>query len=116
MKSTRRSSVILTMTQMLNSFFFPWRYPRTPLMMACTRRHLPIINELLAHGANPALKNKDGWNCFHIACREGDPAVVQRLLEACPDVWRTESKTLRTPLHTAGTAWAEWAFLIIISC
>lgn len=73
----------------------------TPLMMACTRRNLNVIQELLCHGADPALRNKDGWNSFHIACREGDPLVVQHLLLVAPDVWRTESKTRRTPLHTA---------------
>ncbi|XP_022060945.1 ankyrin repeat domain-containing protein 16 [Acanthochromis polyacanthus] len=73
----------------------------TPLMMACTRRNLPVIQELLRHGADPALRNKDGWNSFHIACREGDPLVIQHLLNAAPDIWRTESKTHRTPLHTA---------------
>ncbi|XP_029901525.1 ankyrin repeat domain-containing protein 16 [Myripristis murdjan] len=73
----------------------------TPLMMACTRRNLEVIQELLSHGANPALKNKDGWNAFHIACREGDPLIVQHLLNVAPDVWRTESKIRRTPLHTA---------------
>uniref|UniRef100_A0A3B5BJ14 Ankyrin repeat domain-containing protein 16 n=1 Tax=Stegastes partitus TaxID=144197 RepID=A0A3B5BJ14_9TELE len=73
----------------------------TPLMMACTRRNLGVIQELLSHGADPALRNKDGWNSFHIACREGDPLVVQHLLHAVPDIWRTESKTRRTPLHTA---------------
>ncbi|XP_031687569.1 ankyrin repeat domain-containing protein 16-like isoform X2 [Oncorhynchus kisutch] len=74
---------------------------RTPLMMACTRRNLGMIQELLSHEADPMLKNKDGWNSFHIACRKGDPAVIQHLLLANPEVWRTESKTLRTPLHTA---------------
>ncbi|XP_074554197.1 ankyrin repeat domain-containing protein 16 [Halichoeres trimaculatus] len=73
----------------------------TPLMMACTRRNLDVIQELLHHGADPSLRNKDGWNSFHIACREGDPSVVQHLLLTAPDVWRTESKTRRTPLHTA---------------
>lgn len=77
---------------------------RTPLMMACTRRNLGVILELLRYGSDPALKNKDGWNAFHIACREGDPLVVQHLLVAAPNVWRTESKTRRTPLHTAGKA------------
>lgn len=71
-------------------------------MMACTRRNLDVIQELLCHGADPALRNKDGWNTFHIACREGDPLVTQHLLLVAPDVWRTESKTRRTPLHTAG--------------
>ncbi|KAK1790405.1 hypothetical protein P4O66_014302 [Electrophorus voltai] len=73
----------------------------TPLMMACTRRDLEVIQVLLNHGANPTLQNKDGWNSFHIACREGDAAVIQYLLLVRPEVWRTESNTRRTPLHTA---------------
>lgn len=72
-------------------------------MMACTRRNLGVIQELLRYSADPSLRNKDGWNSFHIACREGDPQVVQHLLDVAPDVWLTESKTRRTPLHTAGT-------------
>ncbi|XP_042326141.1 ankyrin repeat domain-containing protein 16 isoform X2 [Sceloporus undulatus] len=73
----------------------------TPLMMACTRRKLEVIQDLVQHGANPLLKNKDGWNCFHIACREGDPGVIQYLLDVSPNIWVTESKIKRTPLHTA---------------
>ncbi|KAA8578054.1 hypothetical protein FQN60_018676, partial [Etheostoma spectabile] len=73
----------------------------TPLMMACTRRNLGVVQELLDHGADPALRNKDGWNSFHVACREGDPQVVRHVLLVAPDVWKTESKTRRTPLHTA---------------
>lgn len=73
-------------------------------MMACTRRNLEVLKVLLDHGADPTLQNKDGWNSFHIACREGDPAVIEHLLYIRLDVWKTESKTRRTPLHTAGTA------------
>ena len=71
-------------------------------MMACTRRNLEVIQDLVEHGANPLLKNKDGWNSFHIASREGDPLILQYLLAVCPSAWRTESKIGRTPLHTAG--------------
>ncbi|XP_010619721.1 ankyrin repeat domain-containing protein 16 isoform X2 [Fukomys damarensis] len=73
----------------------------TPLMMACTRKNLEVIQDLVGHGANPLLKNKDGWNSFHIASREGDPLILQYLLTVCPDAWKTESKIRRTPLHTA---------------
>ncbi|XP_053428198.1 ankyrin repeat domain-containing protein 16 isoform X2 [Nycticebus coucang] len=73
----------------------------TPLMMACTRKNLEVIQDLVRHGANPLLKNKDGWNSFHIASREGDPLILQYLLTVCPDAWKTESKIRRTPLHTA---------------
>uniref|UniRef100_A0A8C6TDW0 Ankyrin repeat domain 16 n=1 Tax=Neogobius melanostomus TaxID=47308 RepID=A0A8C6TDW0_9GOBI len=75
----------------------------TPLMMACTRRTLSVIQELLLHGADVTLKNKDGWSAFHIACREGSAAVVLLLLQHSETAWATESKTGRTPLHTAGT-------------
>lgn len=75
---------------------------RTPLMMACTRQNLEVIKELVEHGANLLLKNKDGWNCFHIASREGHLQVLQYLLAVSPSSWDTESTIRRTPLHTAG--------------
>uniref|UniRef100_A0A8C8MJE5 Ankyrin repeat domain-containing protein 16 n=1 Tax=Oncorhynchus tshawytscha TaxID=74940 RepID=A0A8C8MJE5_ONCTS len=86
----------------------------TPLMMACTRRNLGMIQGLLSHEADPMLKHKDGWNSFHIACRKGDPAVIQHLLLANPEVWRTESKTLRTPLHTAAMHGCEEVVSILV--
>lgn len=58
----------------------------TPLMMACTRKNLEVIQDLVEHGANPLPKNKDGWNSFHIASREamhGRFEAVQELLERC---------------------------------
>ncbi|NXL53924.1 ANR16 protein, partial [Podilymbus podiceps] len=73
----------------------------TPLMMACTRQNLEVITALVEHGANPLLKNKDGWNCFHIASREGHPQVLRYLLAVSPGSWDTESTIKRTPLHTA---------------
>ncbi|KAM3926138.1 ankyrin repeat domain-containing protein 16 [Leptodactylus fuscus] len=73
----------------------------TPLMMASTRKNLDVIKDLIEHKADPKLKNKDGWNSFHIASREGDPDVINYLLDTFPDIWNTESKIKRTPLHTA---------------
>lgn len=58
----------------------------TPLMMACTRKNLEVIQVLVEHGANPLLKNKDGWNSFHIASREGDPVILR-------DAWLFRSST-----------------------
>lgn len=71
-------------------------------MMACTRKNLEVIKALVEHGANPLLKNKDGWNCFHIASREGHPQILRYLLDVSPCSWDTESTIKRTPLHTAG--------------
>lgn len=86
----------------------------TPLMMACTRRNLEVIQELLDYGADPTLQNKDGWSSFHIACREGDPAIINHLLLAKPDIWKTKSKTGRTPLHTAAMHGCEDAVKILL--
>ncbi|XP_056311074.1 ankyrin repeat domain-containing protein 16 [Danio aesculapii] len=89
----------------------------TPLMMACTRRNLEVIQELLDYGAEPMLQNKDGWSSFHIACREGDPAIINHLLLAKPEIWKTKSKTGRTPLHTAAMHGCEDAVKILLrSC
>jgi len=38
-------------------------------MLACTKRDIEIVTCLVNAGATIQLKNKDGWNCFHIACR-----------------------------------------------
>uniref|UniRef100_A0A8C1VNQ8 Ankyrin repeat domain-containing protein 16 n=1 Tax=Cyprinus carpio TaxID=7962 RepID=A0A8C1VNQ8_CYPCA len=75
----------------------------TPLMMACTRRNLKVILELLNHGADPML--------------EGDLAIIHHLLLAKPEVWKTKSKTGRTPLHTAAMHGCEDAVKIMLqSC
>lgn len=85
-------------------------------MMACTRNNLAVIKTLVEHGANPLLRNKDGWNCFHIASREGHPEVLQYLLEVSPSCWDTQGTTGRTPLHTAGTARLEPGSLRAVHC
>ncbi|XP_029617137.1 ankyrin repeat domain-containing protein 16-like, partial [Salmo trutta] len=76
--------------------------------------NLGMIQELLSHEADPMLKNKDGWNSFHISCRKGDPAVIQHLLLANLEVWRTESKKRRTPLHTAAMHGCEEVVSILV--
>jgi len=38
-------------------------------MLACTRDNLDVIRELVWHGANSQLCNKDGWNALHLAAR-----------------------------------------------
>jgi len=38
-------------------------------MLACTKDNLAVIQVLVKHGASLQLKNKDGWNSFHIAVR-----------------------------------------------
>jgi len=38
-------------------------------MLACTKDNLDVIRELVLHGANLQLCNKDGWNALHLAAR-----------------------------------------------
>ena len=75
---------------------------RTSLMLACTKDNREMVEILVGYGASLALKNKDGWNSFHIACREGHPDIVQFLLDTDSGCWETVSKNGRTPLHSAG--------------
>lgn len=74
----------------------------TPLMLACTKRNLQVIQYLIRNRANIRLVNKDGWTSFHLACREGDEEIVNYLLDIDDSLWNTVSKNGRSPLHTAG--------------
>lgn len=73
-------------------------------MLACTKDCLDTVEVLVGYGASLKLRNKDGWNSFHIACREGHGNIVHFLLQADldPSNWNTTSKNGRTPLHTVG--------------
>lgn len=80
-------------------------------MLACTKKQEEVVEILLSAGANPRFQNKDGWNSLHIAAREGDVNVVQKILQwsgqgneldsSC-NLCCAKSKNGRTPLHTAG--------------
>uniref|UniRef100_H2Z4W8 Uncharacterized protein n=1 Tax=Ciona savignyi TaxID=51511 RepID=H2Z4W8_CIOSA len=74
----------------------------TPLMTACTKsNNLQCVIALVNAGANLKLVNKDGWNCFHIACREGDVSMVEYLYNRDSFIAETISTNGRTPVHTA---------------
>ena len=71
-------------------------------MMACTKSRQDVVAALVAAGASTSLQNKDGWNSFHIACREGHADILNYLLDIEPSCWKTVSHNGRTPLHTVG--------------
>ena len=77
----------------------------TPLMMATTKVGVDaqkVVQILLEQGrANATLQNKDGWNAFHLAAREGDINILNLIFEASPVSCCTKSKNGRTPAHTA---------------
>lgn len=83
-------------------------------MLACTKDCQATIEALVGYKASLKLRNKDGWNPFHIACREGHRNIVQFLLKTDPDPsnWNITSKNGRTPMHTAG----EWMVAIHVHC
>lgn len=76
-----------------------------------------MVRLLVAAGADLAFVNKDGWNCVHLAAREGNVDIVSMLLGGTEplsasldrsnrggnyDLSQTKSKNGRRPLHTAG--------------
>ena len=77
----------------------------TPLMMAVTKVGLDaqkVVCILLEQGhANASLQNKDGWNAFHLAAREGDMEILRLILKTSPQSCITKSKNGRTPAHIA---------------
>merc|ERR550539_1251728 len=60
----------------------------TPLMLAATKvgsDALKVIRILLEQGnANAGLQNKDGWNTFHLAAREGNLDILNLIFEKSP--------------------------------
>ena len=71
-------------------------------MLACTRNDLNIIKFLFDHGSDIYIRNKDGWNCFHIAVREGNLRIVEYFLTLDSSFYEVKSNNLRTVFHTAG--------------
>ncbi|EDO41693.1 predicted protein, partial [Nematostella vectensis] len=51
------------------------------LSLACAGGHLAVVELLLAHGANPYHKLKDGSNMVIEAAKGGHAAVICYLLE-----------------------------------
>lgn len=51
------------------------------LHSAAVNNHLPVVNMLLAHGANPDLaKTQDGWTALMHACSRGYTEIAHRLI------------------------------------
>ena len=88
----------------------------TPLMLACTKPVESIVKILVEKGASLKLRNKDGWNAFHLACRTGCSSIVAYLLDRnSVSIEQTRSKNGRTPLHTAGNKAQQFSENILSS-
>ena len=70
-------------------------------MLACTRNNLDIIQLLIKNNADINQVNKDGWNCFQIAIREGHEHIIEYFLNINIELaFKFKTKNGRTPLHT----------------
>lgn len=81
----------------------------TPLMLACTKQDVKVVEILLSYGADLNFVNKDGWNVLHLAAREGNVQIVNMLLKSDSNknsgrnkLAQVKSKNGRIPLHTSG--------------
>ncbi|XP_076178137.1 ankyrin repeat domain-containing protein 16 [Ptiloglossa arizonensis] len=76
----------------------------TPLMLACTKtgtEAYECIVALLKAGADPFLRNKDGWTSLHMVCRSGDRNVFDLLLKRCISRIDDRSNNGRSAMHIA---------------
>ncbi|CAG2194238.1 unnamed protein product [Mytilus edulis] len=70
---------------------FSNRYGRTPLLEACKKQNVTIVNLLLKAGANVNKDDAMCWTPLHEACKVGEKDIVNLLLEknvnvnACDD-------------------------------
>ena len=87
----------------------------TPLMLSLTKdNNLDIVKLLVEKGANLHLRNKDGWNAFHIAVRTAYLPQIQYLFDCDQSVCQTKSRINRSPLHTAALSGQQSVVLFLL--
>ncbi|XP_002126364.2 fibronectin type 3 and ankyrin repeat domains 1 protein isoform X1 [Ciona intestinalis] len=72
----------------------------TPLMNACQKGYLNIVEYLIESRADVNATNSSGKNSLMMACYSGHGPVVQRLREAGAN-WNSEDRGGSSPLHWA---------------
>lgn len=73
----------------------------TPLMDACERGNLNMVQKLVSLGCNPHHQNDDGTTALGCASRYGHTGVVEFLLNHCECDANVADKYRWTPLHGA---------------
>lgn len=84
--------------------FTDYTYPvenAIPLMFAVFYRDLGIMKYLLDNGADPYIKDNDGWNTFLWACGTGNVDVIKMLVQSNPDLVDTKNIYDANGLHMA---------------
>ncbi|KAE8649521.1 ankyrin repeat-containing protein ITN1 [Cucumis sativus] len=77
----------------------------TALFTAAEKGHLAIVKELLQYSTKEGMtmKNRSGFDPFHIAASQGHEAIVQVLLEHDPGLSKTVGQSNATPIISAAT-------------
>ncbi len=78
----------------------------TPLMVAAITGHSDAAELLLASGAKPGIRNKEGSTALHMAAFFGHLEIVKALVAKGADVNARNGKS-ETPLDTISSAWSE---------
>ncbi|KAA0047333.1 hypothetical protein IC582_020185 [Cucumis melo] len=77
----------------------------TALFTAAEKGHLAIVKELLQYSTKEGMtmKNRSGFDPFHIAASQGHEAIVQVLLDHDPGLSKTVGPSNATPIISAAT-------------
>ena len=73
----------------------------TPLIFAIFYRDLGIMKYLLDKGADPYIKDNDGWNSFLWACGTGNVNVIKMLVQSDSDLVDSKNIFEANGLHAA---------------
>lgn len=61
---------------------YPDRHESWSLVLAVSDKHVATVRSLLAHGANPHSRDRDGATVLELARRHGNPALITHLKQA----------------------------------
>ncbi|MEI0490808.1 ankyrin repeat domain-containing protein, partial [Brachyspira pulli] len=84
--------------------FTDYTYPvenAIPLMFAVFYRDLGIMKYLLDNGADPYIKDNDGWNSFLWACSSGNVDVIKMLVNFDSNLVNSQNMYDANGLHMA---------------
>ena len=77
------------------------KFQQTPLHEATWKGHLHIVEHLVEKGADIAMKDYEGSNALHMACRRGHLGIVNLLLLQKGSTSNCQDKRGNTALHLA---------------
>jgi ankyrin repeat protein len=83
--------------------FEDYDYKRTALHLACKKADLPIVQRLIAAGANIGIPDLLGSSPQHCAAEAGSLPIVEYLLKSGADLNAVDGNR-RIPLHCAAEA------------